>query len=113
MAAHASKTFQFGFGKGDIMLSNLTKAYTFEDNHIFDKFAYKMLEIAQRKKIKTPFEFRSRFYAFDSTTTELCLRDFWWTFFKNTKSCIDIHTLSDVNVMNDVAYEPNTYCVFD
>ena len=80
IAAHSSKSYNLGFGKGEIKLSNLAKANTNRDYHIFEEFTYKLVAIVQRKRINIPFELNGRFYAFDSTTIDLCLRDFWWHF---------------------------------
>lgn len=131
VTAHSKKTYHLGFGKENIKLSNLAKANANRDYRIFQKFASKMMEIAQTKRINHPFELKGRFYAFDSTTIDLCLRDFWWAFFRKTKSGIKVHTLFDVvtqiptyfnitaanvhdmNAMDDIPYEPNAYYIFD
>ena len=131
IAAHSPKSYNLGFGKGEIKLSNLAKANTNRNHQIFEEFAYKLIAIAQRKRINTPFELNGRFYAFDSTTIDMCMRDFWWAFFRKTKSGIKVHTLfdvvtqiptyfnitaanvHDVNGMDNIPYEPNAYYIFD
>lgn len=55
-----------------------------------------MISIAQGKRITKDFEIAGRFYAFDSTTVDLCLNLFWWANFRKTKGGIKIHTLYDV-----------------
>ena len=131
LEAHSSKSYHLGFGKSGITRSNLSKANENRDYHIFEKFAYKMIDIAQKKRLTREFEIEGRFYAFDSTTIDLCLSFFWWAKFRKTKSGIKIHTLFDVatqipafihiteakvhdmNAMEEIPYEPNAYYIFD
>ncbi|MCK9436956.1 MAG: transposase, partial [Synergistaceae bacterium] len=107
------------------------KANANRDYHIFEEFAKKLIEIAQNKRINTPFELCGKFYAFDSTTIDLCLNLFWWAKFRSTKSGIKAHTLFDVvtqiptyihitnanvhdtQAMDQIPYEPNAYYIFD
>lgn len=129
--AHSSKSYHLGFGKSLITRSNLAKANANRDYWIFEEFAYKMISIAQGKRITREFEIRGRFYAFDSTTIDLCLNLFWWANFRKTKGGIKVHTLYDVvtqiptflhiteakvndmNAMDEISYEPNAYYIFD
>ena len=131
LGAHSRKSYHLGFGKSKITRSNLSKANENRDYHIFEKFAYKMIDIAQRKRLTREFEIEGRFYAFDSTTIDLCLSLFWWAKFRKTKSGIKMHTLFDVatqipafihiteakvhdtNAMDEIPYEPNAYYIFD
>jgi hypothetical protein len=129
--AHAPKSYHLGFGKSLITRSNLAKANANRDYKIFEEFAYKMISIAQGKRITREFEICGRFYAFDSTTIDLCLNLFWWASFRKTKSGIKVHTLYDVvtqiptflhitkakvndmNAMDEIPYEPNACYIFD
>jgi hypothetical protein len=129
--AHSPKSYHLGFGKSLITRSNLAKANANRDCKIFEEFAYKMISIAQRKRITKEFEINGRFYAFDSTTIDLCLNLFWWASFRKTKGGIKVHTLYDVvtqiptflhitearvndmNAMDEIPYEPNAYYIFD
>lgn len=129
--AHSPKSYHLGFGKSLITRSNLAKANANRDCKIFEEFAYKMISIAQGKRIKREFEISGRFYAFDSTTIDLCLNLFWWASFRKTKGGIKVHTLYDVvtqiptflhiteakvndmNAMDEIPYEPNAYYIFD
>jgi hypothetical protein len=131
IAAHAPKSYHLGFGKTAITRSNLSKANANRDHKIFEEFAYKMISIAQRKRITKEFEIDGRFYAFDSTTIDLCLSLFWWAHFRKAKGGIKVHTLFDVvtqiptflhiteakvhdmNAMDEIPYEPNAYYIFD
>ncbi|MEZ7885457.1 MAG: IS4 family transposase [Bacteroidales bacterium] len=72
-----------------------------------------------------------KFYAFNSTTIDLCLSLFQWAFFRQTKGGIKVHTLFDVvtqiptyihiteakihdmNAMDYIPYEPNAFYIFD
>lgn len=131
LTAHAPKSYHLGFGKSLITRSNLAKANANRDSKIFEEFAYKMISIAQEKRITKEFELSGRFYAFDSTTIDLCLNLFWWASFRKTKGGIKVHTLYDVvtqipiflhiteakvhdmNAMDQIPYEPNAYYIFD
>src|ERR1035437_808095 len=129
--AHSPKSYHLGFGKSVITRSNLAKANANRDCKIYEEFAYKMISIAQGKRITREFIIAGRFYAFDSTTIDLCLNLFWWASFRKTKGGIKIHTLYDVvtqipsflhiteakvndmNAMDEIPYEPNAYYIFD
>jgi len=129
--AHTPKSYHLGFGKSVITRSNLAKANANRDCKIFEEFAYKMISIAQGKRITKEFEIPGRFYAFDSTTIDLCLSLFWWASFRKTKGGIKVHTLFDVvtqipaflhitaakvhdmNAMDEIPYEQNAYYIFD
>jgi len=131
ISAHSKKAFHLGFGKKEIKLANLAKANANRDYHIFEEFAWKLIKIAQSKRVDAPFELNGKFYAFDSTTIDLCLSLFRWAKFRSTKSGIKVHTLFDVvtqiptyinitnanvhdtQAMDDIPYEPNAYYIFD
>ena len=131
MAAHAPKSYHLGFGKSVITRSNLAKANAKRNYKIFEEFAYKLIAIAQNKRIKREFEIAGKFYAFDSTTINLCLSLFWWANFRKTKAGIKLHTLydmvtqiptflhiteakvHDMNAMDEIPFEPNAYYIFD
>jgi hypothetical protein len=131
ITAHTPKSYHLGFGKSVITRSNLAKANANRACKIYEEFAYKMISIAQGKRITREFIIAGRFYAFDSTTIDLCLNLFWWESFRKTKGGIKIHTLYDVvthiptflhiteakvndmNAMDEIPYEPNAYYIFD
>lgn len=131
LGAHSKKSYHLGFGKTSVTLANLSKVNANRDYHIFERFAFKMIDIAQKKRLTKEFEIEGRFYAFDSTTIDLCLSLFWWAKFRKTKSGIKMHTLFDVatqiptfihiteakvhdtNAMDEIPYEPNAYYIFD
>ena len=129
--AHAPKSYHLGFGKVLVTRSNLAKANANRDYRIFEEFAYKMISIAQEKRITKEFEIKGRIYAFDSTTIDLCLNLFWWANFRKTKAGVKMHTLYDVvtqiptilhirkakvidmNAMDEIPYEPDANYIFD
>jgi len=131
ITAHAPKSYHLGFGKSVITRSNLSKANANRDYKMFEEFAYKIIAIAQKKRITREFQIAGRFYAFDSTTIDLCLNLFWWASFRKTKAGIKMHTLydvvtqipkflhitearvHDVNAMDQIPYEQNAYYIFD
>lgn len=126
-----TKSYHLGFGTGDIKLSNVAYANANRDYRIFEEFAYYMINLAQRKRIDREFVLNGKFYAFDSTTIDLCLSLFQWANFRKTKAGIKVHTLfdvvtqiptyvhiteakvHDVNAMDDIPYEPYAFYIFD
>lgn len=126
-----TKSYHLGFGGGDIKLSNVAYANANRDYRIFEEFAYYMIGLAQSKRLDREFVLHGKFYAFDSTTIDLCLSLFQWAFFRKTKGGIKVHTLfdvvtqiptyihvteakvHDVNAMDDIPYEPYAFYIFD
>ena len=126
-----NKSYHLGFGSGDIKLSNVAYANANRDYRIFEEFAYYMINLAQSKRLDREFVLHGKFYAFDSTTIDLCLSLFQWAFFRKTKGGIKVHTLfdvvtqiptyihiteakvHDVNAMDDIPYEPYAFYIFD
>lgn len=98
---------------------------------IFEEFAYHLVSLAQAKRINRIFELKGKFYAFNSTTIDLCLSIFWWAAFRKHKGGIKVHTLfdivtqiptffhitnakvHDVKAMDEIPYEPHAYYIFD
>jgi len=90
-----------------------------------------MINLAQSKRLDREFVLHGKFYAFDSTTIDLCLSLFQWALFRTTKGGIKVHTLfdvvtqiptyihiteakvHDVNAMDDIPYEPYAFYIFD
>jgi hypothetical protein len=129
--AHANKSFHLGFGRTPINRTQLSKVNQLRDYHIFEEFAYHMVELAQKKRVDQVFELNGKFYAFDSTTIDLCMSLFEWARFRSTKSEIKVHTqldvvtqipvsfhiteaaVHDVNAMGWIDYEPFACYIFD
>jgi hypothetical protein len=130
-SAHAKKSFHLGFGKTPINRSVLSKANQLRDYHIFEEFAYHMVALAQQNRTDKEFELTGKYYAFDSTTIDLCMSIFAWALFRSTKSGIKVHTqldivtqipvsfhvteavVHDVNAMDWISYEPLACYIFD
>ena len=128
--AHQKKSYHLGFGK-HVTKSNLAKANQNRDYHIFEDFAYFLVNEARCKRAVDIFKLGGNIYAFDSTTIDLCLDVFWWAKFRRYKGGIKIHTLydietqiptffhvtnakvNDVNAMDVIPYEIGSYYVFD
>ena len=111
--AHANKSFHLGFGKTPINRSVLSKANQLRDYHIFEKFAYYMVELAQKDCIDQVFELNGKYYAFDSTTIDLCLSLFEWARFRSTKSGIKVHTQLDIVTQIPVSFNITEAAVHD
>ena len=128
--AHSSKAYHLGFGRS-VTRSNLAKANQNRDYHIFEEYAYYMVQQARALKVTKIFNLRGNVYAFDSTIIELCLDVFCWAKYRHDKGGIKIHTLYDVeshiptffhitpavvqdtNVMPEIPLEAGAYYVFD
>ena len=128
--AHSSKAYHLGFGRS-VTRSNLAKANQNRDYHIFEEYAYYMVQQARALKVTKIFNLRGNVYAFDSTIIELCLDVFCWAKYRHDKGGIKIHTLYDVEshiptffhitpavvqdtkVMPEIPLEAGAYYVFD
>lgn len=128
--AHYSKCYHLGMGK-NVSRSSLARANQDRDYHIFEEYAYYLVNQAREKKAVNIFNLGGNVYAFDSTTVDLCLSVFWWAKFRKTKSGIKIHTLYDVETqiptffhiteasmhdskaMKEIPYQPDSYYIFD
>ena len=131
VTAHKEKSFHLGFGKGGINRSALSRCNAYRDWRIFEEFAYYMMNLAQNARIGREFCMKGRFYAFDSSTIDLCMSVFKWANFRSTKAGIKLHTqldvvtqipkmvcitearLHDVNAMDIIEYERYAGYIFD
>ena len=131
IAAHRDKAFHLGFGKDAVSRSLLSRVNTCRDWHVFEEFAYHMINLAQDARIDKGFSIHGKFYAFDSSTIDLCMSVFDWARFRSTKSGIKLHTqldivtqiptmvyiteaaVHDVNAMDMIEYEPMAGYIFD
>jgi hypothetical protein len=130
-AAHYKKSFHLGFGKEVITRQTLSRANTLRDWHVFEEFAYYMIQEAQAARIDREFCINGKFYAFDSSTIDLCMSIFNWAKFRTTKSGIKLHAqldivtqiptmvyisdaaMHDVKAMDLIEYEPLAGYIFD
>jgi len=128
--AHHSKCYHLGMGR-NISKSSLARANQNRDYHIFEEFAYYLVNEAREKRVSDIFNLGGNVYAFDSTTIDLCLSVFWWAKFRKKKGGIKVHTLYDVETqipaffhitdasvhdstaMKEIPYESGSYYIFD
>lgn len=129
--AHAKKSFHLGFGKNPVDRNILSRCNTYRDWHVFEDFAYHMIDLAQACRIDREFCIGGRFYAFDSSTIDLCMSIYDWAKFRSTKSGIKLHTqidivtqiptliyiteaaVHDVNALDVIDYEPLAGYILD
>ena len=128
--AHHSKTYHLGMGK-NVSKSSLARANQDRDYHIFEEYAYYLVNQAKEKRTTNIFNLGGNVYAFDSTTIDLCLSVFWWAKFRKKKGGIKVHTLYDIETqiptffhiteasvhdskaMKEIPYEPDSFYIFD
>lgn len=128
--AHQSKCYHLGMGK-NVSRSSLARATQDRDYHIFEEYAYYLVNQAREARVTNIFELGGNVYAFDSTTIDLCLSVFWWAKFRRKKGGIKLHTLYDVETqiptffhiteasvhdskaMKEIPYESGSYYIFD
>ena len=128
--AHHSKCYHLGMGR-NVSRSSLARTNQNRDYHIFEEYAYYLVNEARKKRVTDIFKLGGNVYAFDSTTIDLCLSVFWWVKFRKKKGGIKVHTLYDVETqipaffhiteasvhdskaMNEIPYESGSYYIFD
>ena len=128
--AHHSKCYHLGIGR-NVSRSSLSRANQYRDYHIFEEYAYYLINEARQKRATEIFKLGGNIYAFDSTTIDLCLAVFWWAKFRKKKGGIKVHTLYDVETqipafihiteaavhdsktMKEIPYESGSYYIFD
>ncbi len=72
---HHSKSYHLGLGK-NVSKSSLARANQDRDYHIFEEYAYYLVNEARQKRVSDIFKLEGSVYAFDSTTIDLCLSVF-------------------------------------
>ena len=128
--AHQSKCYHLGMGK-NVSRSSLARANQDRDYHIFEEYAYYLVNRARETRSTNIFELGGNVYAFDSTTVDLCLSVFWWAKFRRRKGGVKVHTLYDVETqipaffhitvasvheskaMKEIPYESGSCYIFD
>ncbi|SHF94394.1 protein of unknown function [Salegentibacter echinorum] len=128
--AHYSKTYHLGMGE-NVSKSSLARANQDRDYHIFEEYAYYLINQAREKRTTNIFNLGGNVYAFDSTKIDLCLSVFWWAKFRKKKGGIKVHTLYDIETqiptffhiteasvhdskaMKEIPYEPDSFYIFD
>lgn len=115
----------------NVSRTSLARANQDRNYHIFEEFAYYLVNEAREKRISDIFQLGGNVYAFDSTTIDLCLSVFWWAKFRKNKGGSKVHTLYDIEtqipaffhiteaslhdskVMKEVPYVVDSYYIFD
>ena len=128
--AHHSKCYHLGIGR-NVSRSSLSRANQDRDYHIFEEYAYYLINEARQKRATEIFKLGGNIYAFYLTTIDLCLAVFWWAKFRKKKGGIKVHTLYDVETqipafihiteaavhdskaMKEIPYESGSYYIFD
>ncbi len=128
--AHHSKCYHLEMGR-NVSRSSLARANQDRDYHIFEEYAYYLVNEARQKRVTDIFKLGGNVYAFDSTTIDLCLSVFWWAKFRKKKGGVKVHTLYDVETqipaffhiteasvhdskaMSEIPYESGSCYIFD
>ena len=131
LEAHQPKCYHLGLGRYPIAKTTLATANQNRDYHIFEDFAFYMMEQARQKRAADIFKLGGKVYAFDSTTIPLCLSVFWWAKFRKKKGGVKAHVLYDLEAqvpafyhitsasvhdsrtMQEIPYETDAYYIFD
>lgn len=87
LEAHHSICYHLGLGE-NVSKSSLARANQDRDYHIFEEFAYYLVNEARAKRKIDIFKVNGNIYAFDSTTIELCLSVFGWAKFRKLKEVL-------------------------
>ena len=96
--AHPKKLYHLGFA-ATIKLSTLYHANEQRDWHIYEAFAQTLIRRARSlyaNDCSFPDGLDGTFYAFDSTTIDLCLAVFTWAHFREHKGAVKAHVLLDL-----------------
>ena len=129
--AHKSKCYHLGLGSSPASRNTLSVANQNRDYHVFEEYAFFMMDEARRKCATDIFMLGGKVYAFDSTTIPLCLSVFNWAKFRSRKGGVKAHVLYDLEThvpsfyhittasvhdskaMSAIPYESGSYYVFD
>ena len=129
--AHKSKCYHLGLGSSPASRNTLSVANQNRDYHVFEEYAFFMMDEVRRKCATDIFMLGGKVYAFDSTTIPLCLSVFHWAKFRSRKGGVKAHVLYDLEThvpsfyhittasvhdskaMSAIPYESGSYYVFD
>jgi hypothetical protein len=132
LRAAPTKPYQLGI-RTRVSRSTLADANEKRDWRIYEGLAQILLHRAQRVYAGQAYykHFRRAVYAFDSTTIELSLKLFPWSYYKKDSGGVKLHTqlnvsshipsflrvtrarIHDVNLVDDLSIEPGAVYVFD
>jgi hypothetical protein len=132
LRAQSTKLYHLGL-RGRIARSTLADANEKRDWRIYHAVAMQLITTARRLYAGEPFgvELAHTAYALDTTTIDVSLALFPWARFCTTKGAVKLHTLLDlrgniptfihisdgklheVNVLDQLAFEPGSFYVMD
>ena len=134
LTVHKSKFYHLGFGKS-VCGSTLSEANEKRDLKIFQLFAERVVQIAQKQKTDISHllleDIKYKAFAVDSTTISLNRKQFWWSKVQKNTGGIKVHTILDVltnipvyNIITDnnirdqslmdlFPYESDAFYIFD
>ncbi|NQT96786.1 MAG: IS4 family transposase [Candidatus Marinimicrobia bacterium] len=131
--AQPNKQYHMGI-KGNVSISNLSRANENRDWRIYADFAQVLISKARmlyHDDSDFLLDLNNTIYALDSTTIDLCLSLFPWAKFRKHKAAIKLHTLldlrgsipsfieitagliHDVNILDVLIPEPGSYYIMD
>ncbi|HEX37761.1 MAG TPA: IS4 family transposase, partial [Candidatus Cloacimonetes bacterium] len=130
--AQPNKLYHMGI-KGNVSISNLSRANENRDWHIYADFVQVLISKARALYNNSDLllDIENTIYALDSTTIDLCLSLFPWAKFRKNKAAIKLHTLldlrgsipsfieittgliHDVNILDVLIPEPGSYYIMD
>ena len=111
--AHKSKCYHLGLGSSPASRNTLSVANQNRDYHVFEEYAFFMMDEARRKCATDIFMLGGKVYAFDSTTIPLCLSMFHWAKFRSRKGGVKAHVLYDLETHVPSFYHITTASVHD
>ena len=131
--AQPNKLYHMGI-KGNVSISNLSRANENRDWRIYADFAQVLISKARvlyHDDSDFLLDLDNTIYALDSTTIDLCLSLFPWAKFRKHKAAVKLHTLldlrgsipsfieittglmHDVNILDVLIPEPGSYYIMD
>lgn len=132
LSAHHKKFYHLGINFA-VSRSTLAEANEHRNWQIYADFAQVLLAQARPLYLDDDLglDLSNTVYALDATTIDLCLNVFWWAKFRRAKAAIKLHTLldlrgnlptfiritdgttHDVNVLDDLGFEPLAIYLMD
>ena len=77
--------------------STLSEAMNRRDPEIFQALFEEILDLVIAVTPKHKFKFKNPLYAIDSTTIDLCLSRYNWTYYRKHKGAIKLYTELDLS----------------
>lgn len=97
LSANEASLYHLGI-RGKVSRSTLAEANESRDWRIWRDLAQALIGKAQRMYYDEPEnDLKSRVYAIDATTIDLCMSLYQWAVFRSTKSAVRLHAVLDLN----------------